>query len=385
MFTAAVRDITGRKDAEAEIQRQLARQTAQSAIDQAIIGSLDLKVTLHVLLDQVITHLGVDAADVLLLDPHDQMLEFAAGRGFRTHAFEKARQRLGEGRAGRVVFERRMITSELPGDRPPAKRTGLLGQEAFANYFGVPLVAKGQVLGALELFHRSPLHPSPEWLEFLEALAGQAAIAVYDAGLFDSLQRTNSELTLAYDATIEGWSRALDLRDKETEGHSQRVTELTLRLAAGMGLDDSQLEHVRRGSLLHDIGKMGVPDAILLKPGPLTDEEWVIMRRHPVLAHDLLSSIKYLRPALDIPYCHHEKWDGSGYPRGLIGDAIPLAARMFAVVDVWDALRSERPYRPPWTAERTAQHIRDGAGSHLDPKVVEAFLSMILETPVLEV
>src|SRR5205085_5563608 len=198
------------------------------------------------------------------------------------------------------------------------------------------------------------------------------------------LQRSNADLASAYDATIEGWSRALDLRDKETEGHTVRVTNYTLRLAQQMGVNPTDLVHIRRGALLHDIGKMGIPDNILLKPGPLTDDEWVLMRRHPLLAYDLLSSIKYLRPALDIPYCHHEKWDGSGYPRGLVGDAIPLAARMFAVVDVWDALRSERPYRPPWTAERTAQHIRDGAGSHFDPKVVEAFLSMILEVPVPE-
>src|SRR4030095_309227 len=148
-----------------------------------------------------------------------------------------------------------------------------------------------------------------------------------------------------YDSTIEGWSRALDLRDRETEGHTIRVTEMTLKIARIAGMADAELVHLKRGALLHDIGKMGIPDAILLKPDKLETEEWVIMRRHPVYAYELLLPIEYLQPSLDIPYCHHEKWDGSGYPRGLKGEQIPLAARLFAVIDVWDALRSDRPYR----------------------------------------
>ena len=192
----------------------------------------------------------------------------------------------------------------------------------------------------------------------------------------------NAELTGAYDATIEGWSRALDLRDKETEGHCRRVTELTLRLACALKLPEDALVQVRRGALLHDIGKMGVPDAILLKPGPLTGDEWEIMRRHPTLAYEMLSPVTFLRPALAIPYCHHEKWDGSGYPNGLIGDAIPLAARLFAVVDVWDALLSDRPYRPGWPVDRVRAHIQAGAGSHFDPQVAEAFLTLTADTPL---
>jgi putative nucleotidyltransferase with HDIG domain len=191
--------------------------------------------------------------------------------------------------------------------------------------------------------------------------------------MFNDLQRTTVELALAYDTTLEGWSSALDLRDHETEGHTQRVTAMTLRLARSLGIPDAELVHMRRGALLHDIGKMGIPDKILLKPGPLTDEEWVIMKKHPVYAYELLSPIPYLRSALDIPYCHHEKWDGSGYPRGLKGEQIPLSARLFAVVDVWDALRSDRPYRRGWDEERVAQHIADGSGTHFDPKVVAAF------------
>jgi HD-GYP domain-containing protein (c-di-GMP phosphodiesterase class II) len=186
--------------------------------------------------------------------------------------------------------------------------------------------------------------------------------------------RAAVELARAYDTSLDGWSRALDLRDKETEGHTQRVTDMTLRLARAMGVAEGDLVDIRRGALLHDIGKMGIPDSILLKPGPLTEEEWKVMRRHPVYAYDFLSPTPYLRPALDIPYCHHEKWDGTGYPRGLRGEGIPRAARIFAVADVWDALRSDRPYRAAWTAVKAREYIREQAGKHFDPRVVEVFL-----------
>ena len=191
-----------------------------------------------------------------------------------------------------------------------------------------------------------------------------------------NLQRTHLDLQLAYDTTIEGWSRALDLRDKETEGHTQRVTELTVKLARRAGMSEAELLHVKRGALLHDIGKMGVPDHILLKPGNLTDEEWALMRKHPTYAYELLKPIEYLHDALDIPYCHHEKWDGSGYPHGLKGEEIPLAARLFAVVDVWDAIRSDRPYRQGWDEDRALEFIRSVSGTHLDPRAVELFMSL---------
>ncbi len=186
--------------------------------------------------------------------------------------------------------------------------------------------------------------------------------------------RAAVELARAYDSSLDGWSRALDLRDKETEGHTRRVTDMTLRLARAMGVPEADLVDIRRGALLHDIGKMGIPDSILLKPGPLTEEEWKVMRRHPVYAYEFLSPTPYLRPALDVPYCHHEKWDGTGYPRGLRGEGIPRAARIFAVADVWDALRSDRPYRAAWTAAKARDYIREQAGKHFDPRVVEVFL-----------
>jgi putative two-component system response regulator len=194
------------------------------------------------------------------------------------------------------------------------------------------------------------------------------------------LREAHVQLLAAYEATIEGWSHAMDLRDKETEGHSRRVAELTVKMAKDFGMSDHEIMHIRRGALLHDIGKIGVPDSILHKPAALTDEEWIIMREHPQFAYDMLYPVEYLRPALDIPYSHHEKWDGSGYPRGSKGVEIPAAARLFAIVDVWDALTSDRPYRPAWSKEEALAYVRDQSGKHFDPQVVDLFFKMIEES-----
>ena len=361
----------------AETTSRLKKVQALRNIDMAITSSLDPRVTLRVLLDEVTTQLRVDAADVLLLNPYSQVLEYAAGRGFKGRKIEATRMRLGEGYAGRAALERRVMEVRDLTQAEDFVRKELLLEEGFVSFYCAPMVSKGRVLGVLETFHRSHLDGGEEWVEFLEALAGQAAIAVDNANMFSELERSAIQLREAYDATIEGWSRAMDLRDRETEGHSQRVAELTVRIARAMGVAEEEIVHIRRGALLHDMGKMAIPDHILLKPGPLDPEEWEIMRKHPVYAFEMLSPISYLRPALDIPYCHHEKWDGSGYPRGLKGDQIPLAARIFAVVDVWDALTSDRPYRPAWPKEKVIEEIKAGAGTHFDPRVVEVFLSII--------
>jgi PAS domain S-box-containing protein len=361
-----------------ETSRRLQRVQALRTVDTAISSSLDLHVTIDVFLNQVMRQLGVDAADVLRLNPHTQTLEYVTGRGFRTTALQHTCLRLGEGYAGQAGLEQRLIqVPDLRRGKTGYLRSPNFSAEGFETGYCVPLMAKSQLQGVLEIFHRSPLEVDQEWIEFLETLAGQAAIAIDNISLFDGLQRSNLEQSLAYEATIEGWSRALDLRDKETEGHTQRVTEITLKLANAMNMPDDKIIHIRRGALLHDIGKMGIPDGILLKPGPLSDEEWEVMRKHPRYAYDMLSPIAYLRPALDIPYCHHEKWDGSGYPQGLKGEQIPLAARIFALVDVYDALTSDRPYRPAWTKKRALEHIRGQSGAHFDPAIVEAFLQLI--------
>ncbi len=370
-------DVTARKRAENQARYRLEHLVALHAIDLIISSSLDLRVTLEEFLDLVISQLRVDAADVLLLSPHTQTLEFAAMEGFRDSRIRHSRLRLGEGLAGQAALEQHSIQiADLRAPNSGYVRAPLLEQEEFVAYIVVPLIAKGQVKGVLEILHRSPLDFDEEWMSFLEALASQAAIAIDNATLFNDLQHSNAELVLAYDTTIAGWARALELRDQETEGHTQRAMEMTLQIARVLEVSEAELVHIRRGSLLHDIGKMSIPDSILLKTGPLTDEEWTIMRRHPVYAFELLSPITYLKPALDIPYCHHERWDGTGYPRGLKGEQIPLAARIFALADTWDALYSERRYHAAWSEERVRAYIRSLAGSQFDPKIVEVFLGM---------
>lgn len=381
-ITCASMDVTDHKLAEERIRAQLERLAALRAVDQAIIGSTDVNLTLSIVMDQVMANLRADAGLILRLDQHDQTLRYAVGRGFREKAIEKVALRMGDGFGGRVALERRPIyvtgSSETEQQSTEAP---LLAGEDIISFYGVPLIAKGSVHGVLEVFLRTPPPLDPEEVDFLEALSGQAAIAIENASLFEGLQRGNSELIVAYEATLEGWSRALDLRDRETEGHSQRVTEMTVRLARLFGMSGAELTQVRRGALLHDIGKLGIPDAILLKPGPLTAEEWKVMKRHPEYAFEWLSPITYLRPALEIPYCHHEKWDGTGYPRGLKGEQIPLAARLFAIVDVWDALQSDRPYRKAWNQAETIRHIESLQGTHFDPQVVEVFMSLVNENP----
>ncbi len=249
--------------------------------------------------------------------------------------------------------------------------------EGFTQFLSIPLVTQKSYWGILQLWKRSVIIPTEEWINLLEMLAGQAAIAIEDLQLLTDLQHHIEELRIAYDSTLEGWAKALEIRDAETQDHSRRVTNIVVRLARLMGIPEEDIPHIRRGTMLHDIGKMGIPDAILNKQGPLSPQEWQIMRRHPQMAYDVLSGISFLRPALDIPYCHHEKWDGSGYPRGLRGEEIPLSARIFAVVDVWDALLSDRPYRRAWSVPDTIAYIREQSGKHFDPLVVDIFLNFI--------
>ncbi|MBI4670314.1 MAG: GAF domain-containing protein [Chloroflexi bacterium] len=361
-----------------QTERRVRQLAALRAIDAAITASTDLQLTLDVLLAQTLAQLDMDAADVLTYHPALRTLEYAAGRGFHTNALQHTHLRLGQGYAGTAAMQRKLlVVLDLNSQPNGLAQAPHLKQEHFVTYVGVPLVAQGSLRGVLELFKRAPFQPNAEWLEFVQAIGAQAAISIDNAEMFRTLELKNFELALAYDATIEGWSRALDMRDRETEGHTQRVTELTLQLARAVGIGEDILIQLRRGSLLHDIGKMGIPDSILLKPDKLTPAEWAIMRTHPQLAYELLAPIPYLRGALEIPYCHHERWDGTGYPRGLQGEQIPLAARIFAVVDAWDALRSDRPYRSAWTREQVCAYLREQSGKAFEPRLVEIFLQMV--------
>lgn len=376
MFVA--RDITECREIENRSIRQMQQFSALRSIDLAIASGLDLNLLLSMLLDQVTALLHIDAVSILLLNSKTNMLEFMAGKGFYSNSLQHTHLKLGEGYAGRVAVERKMLNiPDLAQNRAEFNRSPHFMQEQFVSYYGVPLMAKGRTLGVLEMFHRSPLQPDADWLDFLVMIAGQAAIAIDSGLMFKEIQRSNMELNLAYDSTIEGLSRAMDLRDKRTEEHARRVTESTIGLAVRLGVGGSDLVHIRRGAILHDIGKVAIPDEILFKPGPLAEEEWEIMRRHPTIAVDLLSPVTYLAPALDIPHWHHEKWDGTGYPDGLKGNQIPFPARLFALVDVYDALISDRPYRSAWSKRDAVAYIESQSGKHFDPKIVPEFMDLI--------
>jgi PAS domain S-box-containing protein/putative nucleotidyltransferase with HDIG domain len=366
--------IIQRARAEESTQRQLKRMSALHAIDMAITASIDLSFILQMLTEETSTQLNIDAVAVLLLNPENQHLDFAAGTGFNSPGVHNIVLEAGQNYAWEAVNQRRIV--HVPDlSKGPYALPSPLEDEGFITYYSVPLLARGMVKGVLEIYQRSHFEPDIEWPNFLQSLAGQTAIAIDNAEMFGELQRTNMDLLLAYESTLDGWSHALELRDQETEGHTRRVTEMTVRLADLMGFDMDALTHIRRGALLHDIGKMGVPDEILLKPGQLTEEEWEKMRMHPVLAYNLLCSIGFLRTAIDIPYCHHEKWDGTGYPRKLKGEEIPLSARIFSIVDVWDALSNDRPYKKAWPEEKVREFLIAQRGIHFDPQVVDLFIA----------
>jgi PAS domain S-box-containing protein len=371
-FVSTGRDVTQRKRQEEKISRQLQRLATLRSIDQAITANLDLSITLDTILVQVSEQLHTDGSAILLRDQQTEHFTVTACVG--THNVRLC----SEGCPGEIASRQAVARRETVAVLDLGEMDSVC-QGDFKSCYAVPLIVKGNVTGVLIVFSKSALPHDEEWLEFLETLAGQAAIAIDNSSMFHNLERSNDELSLAYDTTLEGWSKALDLRDQETEGHAQRVTDLTVRLAKCLAVDDEELVHIRRGALLHDIGKMGIPDSILRKPGPLDMAEWEIMRKHPAYAYNLLSSISYLEHALDIPFCHHEKWDGSGYPRGLKGNEIPLAARIFAVVDVWDALRSDRPYRKGWPVDKVREYLSAESGVQFDPRIVDAFLLMVRE------
>jgi putative nucleotidyltransferase with HDIG domain/PAS domain S-box-containing protein len=371
-------DIAGQENVEVQVQQRIQQIQALRKIDLAITSSFDLRVPLAVLLDQVVEQLRIDATDIYLYEENTDQLLFASQRGFDyPDECPKILPRKDSFASEILVDLNTIHIDDISLSSNHYSLTDLMKKERFVTYFGVPLIVKGRVRGILEVYNREMLSPDRDWVEFLEALGAQAAIAVDNKTMFENLERSNQELAQAYDATLEGWSKTLELRDQDTEGHTRRVSELTIQLARALGMGEDNLVHVRRGALLHDIGKVGIPDSILTKPGPLTDAEWEIMRQHPVYAYELLSPVEFLVEALNIPYCHHEHWNGSGYPRGLKGEEIPLEARIFAVVDVWDALLSERPYRKAWSREKAKAYIIEQAGKQFDPVIVKAFIKLI--------
>jgi len=363
-----------------QTQLRLRRLAALHEIDTAITNATDLKISLKTITEQAQIQLGVDAAAFMLINSETQNFEFAVGAGFKTNEIDYSRIPIEQCFGSQLSLDPNLTgSSNTYSCEHNCLRSALFCKEGFIAHYGTPLIVRGKVKGILEIFHRQALRPTIEWTDFLETLATQAAIAVDNAELFTNLQQSNAELSEAYETTLEGWIKALDLRDKETEGHTQRVTTLTLELARAMGIDEADLIHIKRGALLHDIGKIGISDNLLLKPDSLTTEEWHIMRQHPKFAHELISSIAFLEKSTDIPHYHHEKWDGTGYPEGLCREEIPLTARIFAVADVWDVLRSDRPYRSAWPIEKTKKYMLENAGTHFDPQIVEKFFELGLD------
>lgn len=363
-----------------ETENRLKLLQSLRMIDRSISSNFDLRITLETVLAHVASFLNLDSAFIVTYEPSSSYVKVIASIGFSRIHIDGAVFPVFESVCGRVIIEREVIkVADLQNEKVSSQFASIISREGFQSAYAVPLITKGEVKGVLQVFFRKKFVPHKSWFEMLELFAGPAAIAVDNSALFEGLQRKNIELLQAYYETIEGWSHAMDMRDRETEGHTERVTQLTVEFARMQGIPEDQLLLIRYGALLHDMGKLGVPDEILLKPGTLTDEEWAIMRRHTEFAYEMLKDIKFLRPALDIPRYHHEKWDGTGYPFGLKGEEIPLPARMFALVDVWDALTNDRPYRQAWEPEQVIQYIRDNSGKHFDPNLVEPFIRLVTE------
>jgi len=374
------RDITQRIAADQQLHEQMERINALHQIDKAITSSFDLRVTYQVLLDQLRQVLHVDAAAIIQFESDLIQYQFLTGLGFKTLEPSLRTALRHSPLPSEAIASKKTTQINLEGGQvfSPAL-TEILGSEKFVKYIATPMVIKGQIKGVLEVYNKSRFEPTREWISFLEALAQQAAIALDNSQNFLELQKSQSVLLQAYDDTLMGWANFLDLRDKETEGHTVRVLERTMKAAQRLGVREEDMEHLRRGVLLHDIGKVGVPDYILNKPGPLTDEEWVIMKKHPDYAYQMLSPIGFLRPALDVPYCHHERWDGTGYPRGLKGKEIPFVARIFTVFDVYDAITNERIYNKAQSKEEAVDYLRANAGIIFDPDVLDVCIEVIKE------
>ena len=360
-----------------KVEKQLRHLESLHVIDQAITSNFDIQVVNKIILDQVCKELGGNAADILVLNKATNILENVGTTGFMDPMIRSIRVPLTTSVAGKVLLENKgYYINDL--DRNPLWFIRKNMQvENFKSFFAYPMAVKGETIGVMEVFLRKKFYPDRDWENFLEALATQAAVAYDSFRKYSELQRMQQNASASFRTTLETWSRSLELHDIESQGHIHRVTNETIRLARELGMDESELPNIERGALLHDIGKIGIMDEILLKKGDLTEKDWEEIKRHPQIARDLLSNVKLLEDALDIPYSHHENWDGSGYPQGLKGEQIPLSARIFAVVDTFDAMTSTRPYRQAWSKSEAIQYLLDQKGKKFDPDVVDLFTKHI--------
>ena len=376
-LTQLVRSLAKLQDdtrARFDIQRE--RMEALAGVGSIINSSLGLKRVLDEVMDTMIVLMKAERGFLMLKDESgDFRVQIA--RDAKNHDLTEEVFTISKSIVRQVLEHGETVLTTSAREDPRFEQQASVAAYQLLSILCAPLKVKDNLIGVIYVDNRAQkgIFTTDE-LGLISTFANQAAVAIDNARLFESLQASNEELHEAYSATLEGWVRALDLRDKETEGHTKRVTALTGILARRMGVDETDMIHIQRGALLHDIGKMAIPDGILLKPAALTPEERTLIQKHPVYAFEMLSPIRFLNPALDIPYCHHEKWDGTGYPRGLKGEEIPLAARIFSIIDVWDALVSDRPYRKGLKPAEVKEKIREDAGKHFDPQVVEAFMEM---------
>jgi len=355
----------------ADLQRMLQKMERLMEINITLNSTLALAQVLDLIIAKAVEMLECEAGSILLCNKEENCLMFSASTSADSKSLAQIHIPLTDSLAG-TIYSKNLPLVVNNVEKDLRHNSSVAAQIHFQtrSLLGVPMRIQDRVIGVLEALNKKQGSFTDEDMKILTAIASQAAVAIENAQLVEALQES-------YESTLEGWAAALDLRDKETEGHSQRVTLLAIRLAQELGMSEEDVSYLRQGALLHDIGKMAVPDSILHKNGPLTEQEQAIMRQHPVNAYNMLYPITHLRPALDIPYCHHEKWDGSGYPSGLKGEEIPLAARIFTIIDVWDALRSNRPYRKAWSVKKTTTYIQKQAGKFFDPKIVDRFVDII--------
>ena len=349
-------------------------------VSSALASTLELEEVLRITIESATTLLSIETGAIYTLEKGDLYLGATVPPMPSEFPIELRLAHLKD-----HPHIRESVITKKPVYLPYARNVTLTPAEQVAvevrkliSLLYIPLLLKNDVIGVFIVGTSKGVRSFTEnELDLCAALASQSALAISNARLYKQAQQAVVDLTHAYDATLEGWSRVLDMRDHATDEHTQRVADLTVALARRMGIPKSELGEIRRGVLLHDIGKMGIPDAILQKPDVLSDSEWEIMQTHPQLAYQFLSHINYLKPALDIPLYHHEKWDGTGYPCKLKGEEIPLAARIFSVVDVYDALTSDRPYRKAWKKEDALAYLQEQSGKHFYPKAVRAFLEIL--------
>lgn len=355
-------------------------QWIEHTISQILQSSLDVRDSLPAVLELLANGVQADALTALSYNQRLQRFDLLATYRLDARVIAKLKLYFETGLAGRAARDRQLLWLEdMQALQAASQPMSPLAQEGFRSYFALPLIGHNDFLGILEVVWQTPQSLQPSHVDFLERMAEQIAFTMERTSILNDLRHRNRELASTYNAMIEGLSRALELRDLETEGHTRRVSILMMRFVEHMRIPSEQWDAIRQGALLHDIGKLGIPDAILLKPGSLTPQERKVMQQHAVYGYNVLAPIINLRQTLDIALYHHERWNGSGYPYGLKGEHIPLAARLFAVVDVFDALTSDRPYRPAWSHSQAIEYLREQAGKQFDPSAVDTFLEIINE------